>query len=132
VPAPTHTPVPAPATPTSAPTETQGEEIEFSGLLEAMTGNVWRIGGLDVQITAETEIDDRVAIGKWVDVEAWRIPDGGIVAREIDVEDESDKSPTPEQPGTPQPSATKKTETPEPTATRWPTRTRTPTRTATP
>jgi hypothetical protein len=121
MPAPTHTPLLAPATQTLTPTHTQGEEMEFTGLIEAMTGNVWRINGVDVQITATTDVHGAAAaIGKRAHVHAWRMPDGSLVAREVEVDDEPDGSLTPEH------EETHEAETPEPTETRRPTRTPTP------
>ncbi len=85
-PAPTATPPPPGPTATAdpEPSETEHpEEVEFSGTVEA-TGAVWVISGQAVTITGETEFEDNPGLGDEVRVKAWRLPDGSLVAREID------------------------------------------------
>ena len=70
----------------------QGDEIEFKGVVEALpaTGPVgaWRVGGRDVWVTEQTEIDREgraLAPGLRVEVEGVTRSDGWIVAEEIEV-----------------------------------------------
>ncbi len=92
VPAPTGTPTPSPEktrepTETPRPTRTpeieDEEEVEWEGVLQAISGSVWVIGGRAVQVTGETEIRGDPQIGDWVEVRARRQPDGTLVAVRI-------------------------------------------------
>lgn len=65
-------------------TETPGpEETDFDGVVEA-TGGVWVIGGQAVVVNAQTEFRGNPQLGDQVEVKAWRLTDGTLVARRIE------------------------------------------------
>lgn len=66
------------------------KEIEFSGVVEAIAGDIWTIGGTEVRMTSQTEIESGIAIGDAVQVEAYQAADGTLVALEIEVDDDGD------------------------------------------
>ena len=137
-PLPTETASPAPVNPLpgASPTSTaeEGEEEEFTGLVESISAIVWRIGGQDVTITPATEIRGSPQVGQMVEVKAVRDRSGALVARHIEVKEATGQ---PEK--SPEPSATHEADetheadkTHEPSETPKPTRTPGPTRTPTP
>ena len=65
-------------------TEEEGIEVEFTGIVEVMGCDTWRISGIMVFIISETEIDDGIDIGDVVDVEALLGEEGEIIALEIE------------------------------------------------
>lgn len=69
-------------------TEEEDIEVEFTGIVEVMGCDTWRISGIMVFITSETEIDDGIDIGDVVDVEAWLGEEGEIIALEIEKADD--------------------------------------------
>ncbi|NIM94898.1 MAG: hypothetical protein GTO18_14450 [Anaerolineales bacterium] len=73
----------------SEPTETQSlqEEIEFTGQIEWISGQTWRIGGLSIKVTPDTEIEEIPQIGDSVKVHAILNEDGSLTAREIELLD---------------------------------------------
>lgn len=84
---PTATP---PATRTPAPTTTdddtetpEPEETEFEGVVESTDG-VWVISGQAVVVNAQTEFRGNPQVGDRVEVKAWRLTDGTLVARRIE------------------------------------------------
>ncbi len=91
-PTPTGTPIPSPEKtreppetprPTRMPEEEDEEEVQWDGVLQAISGSVWVIGGRTVQVPGETEIRGDPGIGDWVEVRARRQPDGTLVAVRI-------------------------------------------------
>ncbi len=103
-------------TPSAVPTAAQTEELEFEGFIESITGNVWRIAGRDVMVSAATEIEGNPRVGHYVKVEAMRGAGGALLARKIGAEDQPDSTQPPTPSGPPQPGAT-----PRPTEAREPT-----------
>lgn len=84
-PAPTGTVEP---TATPAPTETpEPEEVEFSGVVDSLSANVWVVGGVTLYITTDTEIKGDIQVGDRVKVKAWLMPDGSLVARKVERDD---------------------------------------------
>jgi hypothetical protein len=65
-------------------TEEDDIEVEFTGIVEVIGEDTWRISGITVFITSETEIDDGIDIGDVVDVEALLGEEGEIIALEIE------------------------------------------------
>ncbi|MDW8183894.1 MAG: DUF5666 domain-containing protein [Anaerolineae bacterium] len=61
------------------------EEVKFTGIVEAILSNGYRISGRTVVITDITEVKDPVAVGDWVEVKGFLQGDGSILAREIRV-----------------------------------------------
>ena len=64
------------------------DDIEFTGTLESMpdggmTGT-WTVEGMDVMVTADTELDEGLTIGASVKVEGSFAEGGAVIAREIE------------------------------------------------
>jgi hypothetical protein len=92
-----HTP-PAPSA-----TRTPGApapEFEFRGLLTAIAGDVWTVGGRQVRVTAATEVKGILQIGDNLKVHAQPQADGSLWAREIEL---SDRPAATQVPGAPAP-----------------------------
>lgn len=105
-----------------AVTEEGTEEAQFTGLIESMQGEVWRIGGQDVLVNAETKLDEGLVLGVPVRVVYRVLEDRRWLALEIEALVE-------EQPitGTPQPRTELPVGTITPTVAITPTATMTPT-----
>lgn len=85
-------PTPTPVIGTPGPTQTpdvtntdEPPETEFEGTVTAINGNIWTIGGQQVIVTGDTELQDNPGLGSFVEVRAWQYPDGTLVARRIRV-----------------------------------------------
>jgi len=65
-------------------------ESEWTGAVDAISGDTWTIGGVQVMVTASTEIEGNIAVGDVVKVEASQNDDGVWVAREIELADDDD------------------------------------------
>jgi hypothetical protein len=61
-----------------------GEEIEFTGVVEAISGSTWTIAGRTLAVLEGTEIKDSIAVGDTVKVHAFTAADGALTAREIE------------------------------------------------
>ena len=61
--------------------------VEFKGRVEAITAQVWTIGGQTVWVTERTEIKGGIQVGDFVEVHAVAGEDGVLLAHEIKVED---------------------------------------------
>lgn len=86
-PSPSNTPQPSETPrPTDDDETDEPDEEEFKGTVEAI-GGTWMISGRAVVITAETEIRNNPQVGDRVEVKAWRLNDGTLVARRIEKED---------------------------------------------
>jgi len=77
--------------PSNTPQPTESEtpepaETEFEGVVES-TGGVWVIGGRSVVVNAQTEFRGNPQLGDRVEVKAWQLPDGTLVARRIEKKD---------------------------------------------
>ncbi len=97
------------------------ENYQFEGLIESMSGSVWRVGGHTIQLDGQTQVIGTPAVGRIAQVDALQMPDGTLVARTIYV-----------LPDTPTPSPTfTLTPTREPSPTATPTDVQTPTPTPT-
>ncbi|NIM94900.1 MAG: hypothetical protein GTO18_14460 [Anaerolineales bacterium] len=72
--------------------EVHQDEVEFTGLVDAMGESSWTIAGRIVSITEWTEIKDEIKLGDLVKVEAFEDEDG-LIAKEIEfAEDDMDDS----------------------------------------
>jgi hypothetical protein len=60
-------------------------EVEFTGTLTAVNGDLWTIAGQAVRVVGATEIKDTVQVGDEVKVHATAGTDGVLVAREIEL-----------------------------------------------
>jgi hypothetical protein len=73
-------------------------QIEFEGFVQALPATAgfigdWRVSGLTVHVTADTELEldgETVAVGDAVKIEGTLAQDGTVTAREIDSEDDGD------------------------------------------
>jgi hypothetical protein len=61
-------------------------EIEFTGIVEQITDSVWVVSGRTLIVTPASEIEGRIRIGDWVEVEAWRDRNGNLILIEIERE----------------------------------------------
>lgn len=61
------------------------EEVRFTGVVEAILSNGYRVSGRTVVVTDLTKVKDPVAVGDWVEVKGFLQGDGSILAREIRV-----------------------------------------------
>jgi hypothetical protein len=62
------------------------QAIEFSGLIEEISGDSWLVAGRRVQIVAETVIEGAARVGAVVHVKADQYADGRLVAKRITVQ----------------------------------------------
>jgi hypothetical protein len=97
---PSHTAGPNPtasATPlgTSTGQATPNAEIEFTGVVTAMSGDEWVVNGFRVLVTAQTEVKGNPQVGSTVKVEGRLQSDGSVLAREIETRDPVNGTPTP-------------------------------------
>jgi hypothetical protein len=72
--------------------------VRFRGIIEAISAQSWTVDGQTVRIDANTRVDEsagRALVGAIATVLALRQDDGGLLAREIQIEQ---PPPTPEQP----------------------------------
>jgi cell division septation protein DedD len=95
--------------------------VTFTGVVDEMMSDTWRIEGLAVTVAA-ANIDEEPHMGDMVEVNGW-VGNGRLVANTITVTMKNETHP---------PYETEATETPSPTATVEPTPTVSPTRTTTP
>lgn len=92
-----------------------GQEVEISGLLEAINGGIYMVGGVEYHTNSATEIKGILAVGDFVKVHAGLQADGTYLAREIEKSDDMSASETPEMSETPESDDDEfETETPEP------------------
>ncbi|HLF24875.1 MAG TPA: DUF5666 domain-containing protein [Anaerolineae bacterium] len=87
-PTPTRTPT---ATRTTTPTATRTPpltptpyEVRFTGVVEQAGAQTWTIGGVAVEVNAATEFLGNPAAGQFVEVRAWNLGDGRLVALRIE------------------------------------------------
>lgn len=105
--------------PTLVPTYTPTHfvtELEFTGMVQSIMGEVWRIADYELTVTANTELNGNPQVGQWVEVHAvWE--NGQWIARQIERKDEPPPLQTSQPTSvTPSPSRTHEpSETPEPT-----------------
>jgi len=64
--------------------DSQGDETEFTGVVEAIGGDAWTIDGQVVLVNGQREIKDSPAVGDEVRVHAQTQTDGSLLAREIE------------------------------------------------
>ncbi len=64
------------------------DEFEFKGTVQTILPDLWVIGGITVAVSPETSIRGKVAVGDKVEVHAFELPDGTLLAIEIKTEDE--------------------------------------------
>lgn len=67
------------------PEQPQVQEIEFTGVVEAIGETTWVIAGRTVAITAQTEIKHAIQVGDTVKVHALVTADGRLTARQIEL-----------------------------------------------
>jgi hypothetical protein len=64
------------------------DEVEFVGMVEAISDTEWMIDGLLVQVDSGTEIEDIINVGDMVEVEVYEDQDGNLIAHEIELADD--------------------------------------------
>lgn len=74
----------------SNPTKFEPFEIEFSGVIEAISGDMLTINGKNVQISSQTEIKGEISTGTQVKVHAQVAEDGSLTAIEIEPQSRTD------------------------------------------
>ncbi len=99
------------------------EPVEFSGQVEQIDGEQWRISGLDIQVAASVPGADAAVVGSKVQVSASTTDQGGLIATALTPINPPDTTPNLIETITPPPS---------PSPTRTPTVTQTPTPTPQP
>ncbi len=88
-PRPTFTPSPTATLVPTTPAPPRQVKVRFTGSIEAIDVNAWRVGGQVVKVDANTNIneqDGKAAIGATATVVALRMEDGGLFALEITIE----------------------------------------------
>ena len=80
--------------PKSEPTEVEtpeaskpGDEVEFKGVVEAVNGDLWTIGGVTFKVDASTMLKGAPVLGSFVEVTGDLQSDGTMLARVVSVED---------------------------------------------
>jgi hypothetical protein len=108
-------------------------EVEFTGLIESIQPDAWIVGGLAIEIDANTSIVGTPQINRLAEVHGMTGPNG-LRASSITIESAGETDKTPETKETATPEVHESTETPRPSATPEPTITDAPagTPTATP
>ncbi|MCH7607623.1 MAG: hypothetical protein IIC94_03515 [Chloroflexi bacterium] len=71
------------------PEDAQANTVEIQGVFEGIDddGN-WIVDGRTILIDEDTEIADALKVGQTVEIEAILLPDGSVLAREVEAEDE--------------------------------------------
>ncbi len=70
-------------TPEPSATPKPSHDVEFRGMVEAISTTGWTISGRTVLVTAQTEVGTGIDIGSEVKVEGTAQPDGSVEARQI-------------------------------------------------
>jgi uncharacterized membrane protein YgcG len=65
------------------------DEFEFKGTVQTILPDLWVIGGITVAVSPETSLRGTIAVGDTVEVKAFELPDGSLLAIEIKLEDGS-------------------------------------------
>jgi hypothetical protein len=65
----------------------EGQETEFSGVVEAINGSVWTIDGRTVMVDSDTRYEGDPGLGDDVRVRAIEYSDGTLLAEKIEVDD---------------------------------------------
>jgi hypothetical protein len=76
-----------------------------------MGASVWVIGGNAVAVDASTEIRGDILVGSWVKTKAWRLEDGSLRARRIELTSGApSRTPAPTPSASPSPTKVEKVE----------------------
>ncbi len=96
--------------------EQRVEEVEFEGLVSEQLPDGWRIAGIPVVVTDQTEVEGTVSIGMMAEVTGQTQLDGSVLAKRLRVEEQ--ESGSSEEESTAEATSTEKAEdTPEPAQT---------------
>jgi hypothetical protein len=98
-------------------------KVEFTGPIESIQPNAWIVGGLAIEIDANTSLVGTPQINRLAEVKGVTGP-GGLRASSITIESAGEIDSTPEAEGTATPEVKESTETPAPTNTPEPTETK--------
>ena len=63
--------------------EGRAAEVDFSGVLTSQNGNEWIVSGVQVRISAQTELRDPIVVGSAVRVRGETLGDGAVLAERI-------------------------------------------------
>jgi hypothetical protein len=66
--------------------EQQGEEEHLTGIIESKGASTWVIGGQEFKVNATTQLDGGLTVGAEAKVEFVRLPDGSLLATEIETD----------------------------------------------
>jgi hypothetical protein len=106
-------------------------EVEFTGSIESIQPDAWIVGGLVIEIDANTSINGTPQINRLAEIKGVTGP-SGLRASSITIESTGEIDSIPEAEGIATPEVKESTETPEPTQTPEPTETKTSTGTPRP
>ncbi len=71
--------------------ETDEAEDHFTGTIESMSEGTWIIGGRTFQVNNATRLDEGLAVGVLARVDFATMPDGGLLATEIETDEDDDE-----------------------------------------
>ena len=71
--------------------ETDEAADHFAGTIESMSEDAWVIGGRTFQVNDTTRLDEGLAVGVLARVEFATMPDGGLLATEIETDEDNDQ-----------------------------------------
>ncbi|HLO15935.1 MAG TPA: DUF5666 domain-containing protein [Anaerolineales bacterium] len=95
------------------PTTAKGPKVEanavaFTGMVQAMNGTEWTVGGQKITLDPQVALDPNIAVGDLVKVEANVSPDGAVVALKVEssANDNVVSAPSADASSTPDPAST--------------------------
>lgn len=68
------------------------DKFEFKGNVQTILPDMWVIGGITVAVSSETQFQNAIAVGDYVEVYAKALPDGTLLAFQIKLEDDDGSS----------------------------------------
>lgn len=77
------------------------EEVQFEGVIQAISAGEWVIEGVIVRIDAQTQISGTPAVGAVAEVQGLLLPDGAVLGRRIEVQSPLETPTTPPEPTQP-------------------------------
>lgn len=72
----------------------QGEEVEFSGKVDAISANAITVSGQVFTISAQSAIDSGIQVGSLVEIKAIRAADGSLTATRVKLAEQHDENST--------------------------------------
>jgi hypothetical protein len=74
------------------------EEVQFEGVIQAISAGEWVIEGVIVRIDAQTQISGTPTVGAVAEVQGLLLPDGAVLGRRIEVQSPLETPTTPPEP----------------------------------